>query len=44
MSSDPAASREVEDRFASTLTEFHVRFIPYRLADDFATEIEQSAH
>lgn len=44
LSSDPAASREVEDRFASTLTEFHVRFVPYRLVDEFATEIEQSAH
>lgn len=44
LSSDPAASREVEDRFESTLSEFHVRFVPYRHADDFATEIEQTAH
>jgi hypothetical protein len=44
LSSDPAASREVEDRFGSTLTEFHVRFVPFYLADDFATEIERSAH
>lgn len=44
LSSDPAASREVEDRFESTLREFHVRFIPSRQADEFATEIEQSVH
>lgn len=44
LSSDPAASREVEDRFETTLSEFHVRFVPFRRADDFATEIEQSAH
>ena len=44
LSSDPSASPAVEDRFETTLREFHVRFVPNRRADGFATEIEQTAH
>lgn len=44
LSSDPHTSKEVEDRFEATLSDFHVRFVPYQKADDFAKEIEQTAH
>jgi hypothetical protein len=44
LSSDPSVRPETEARFESTLSDFNVRFIPYRSADEFASEIERTAH
>jgi hypothetical protein len=44
VSSDPSTKADVEERFETTLAEFHVRFVPYRKASEFAAEIEKTAH
>jgi hypothetical protein len=44
LSSDPHASTQTEERFAKTLDEFHVRFVPYQKAEAFAQEVEATAH
>jgi hypothetical protein len=44
LSADPKASYQVEARFESTLRNFHVHFVPYKNAEEFAAEIDQSAH
>lgn len=44
LSSDPDADEGAEARYRRTLEEFHVRFVPYREAEAFAAEVEQTAH
>lgn len=44
LSSDPDAEPATERKFADTLAEFHVRFIPHDDAEAFAAEVEQTAH
>jgi hypothetical protein len=44
LSSDENANPFVEDRFERTLQEFHVRFVRYDKAMDFANEVEKTAH
>lgn len=44
MSAVEGADPEVKQKFRRTLEEFHVRFVPYREADRFAEEVEQTAH
>lgn len=44
LSTDPAADRETEERFRDTLEEFNVRFIPYQEAEEFAEDVEKTAH
>jgi hypothetical protein len=44
LSSDPDASRDTEERFARTLGDFNVRFVPYEQAQAFAEEVEATAH
>lgn len=44
LSSDPDASRATEERFEHTLADFHVRFVPAARAEEFAHEVEQTAH
>lgn len=44
LSTDPQAAPGAEDRFAQTLQEFHVRFVPYGQAEAFAAEVERAAH
>ena len=44
LSSDPDASRDTEERFANTLKDFDVKFVPYEKAQEFAKEVEATAH
>jgi hypothetical protein len=44
LSTDRSASRETEERFQTALEEFHVRFVPSYLTDEFAAEVERTAH
>lgn len=44
LSVDPQAQAADEDRFARTLGEFNVRFVPHEQAQAFAAEVETSAH
>jgi hypothetical protein len=44
LSSDPQADAKAEERFRQTLGEFDVRFVPFRDAEAFAREVEQTAH
>jgi hypothetical protein len=44
LSSDPRAESDTEEHFRKTLEDFHVRFVAYRDAQAFASEVEQTAH
>lgn len=44
LSSSPDVKPEVEQEFERALREFHVRFVPYKQAEEFAAEVEQTAH
>lgn len=44
LSTDPVADLDTEARFARTLSEFNVRFVPHEQADEFAEEVERTAH
>ena len=44
LSADPDADAETENRFATALREFQVRFIPYSQTGEYATEVERTAH
>jgi hypothetical protein len=44
MSASPEADPADEARFASTLRDFDVRFVPHRQAEEFAQEVERTAH
>jgi hypothetical protein len=44
MSSDPSVKPETEQEFQQALKDFHVRFVPYKQADEFAAEVERTAH
>lgn len=44
LSADPDATPEVERRFARTLEDFNTRFVPYAQAQEFAGEVERTAH
>jgi hypothetical protein len=44
LSTDAKASVETESRFAEVLDDFHVRFVPYSKAVEFAEEVERTAH
>ncbi|MCW5777204.1 MAG: DUF3037 domain-containing protein [Phycisphaeraceae bacterium] len=43
LSTDPNADPDAESRFARTLDEFNVRFVPHEQADEFAEEVERTA-
>ena len=44
LSADPAADPDAERRYGATLEEFSVRFVPHEQAQQFATEVERTAH
>jgi hypothetical protein len=44
LSADPEADATTEQRFDRTLSEFNVRFVPNAQVDDFAAEVERTAH
>jgi hypothetical protein len=44
LSSDPGVKAETEQEFQRALREFHVRFVPYNQTDEFAAEVEKTAH
>jgi hypothetical protein len=44
LSSDPQADPKAEESFQKTLSEFDVRFVPFRSAEEFAQEVETTAH
>jgi hypothetical protein len=44
LSSDRSADPEMERWFQTALEEFSVRFVPSNKADEFAAEVEQTAH
>jgi Protein of unknown function (DUF3037) len=44
LSTDHRAEAEDEERFLRTLQEFDVRFVPYAQADEFAADVERTAH
>ncbi len=44
LSSDPGVKPETEQEFSKALEEFHVRFIPHAKAEEFAAEVEKTAH
>lgn len=44
LSADPDADEATENRFAEALREFDVRFVPHELADEYAEEVERTAH
>lgn len=44
LSADERADQEAEQRYAAILKGFHVRFVPHVRADEFAAEVEQTAH
>lgn len=44
MSTDSGAEPDIEKRFRETLEAFHVRFVPYAEAEQFAEEVAQTAH
>lgn len=43
LSADPAADREAEARFARTMDDFDVLFVPNRESESFAREVEETA-
>lgn len=44
LSAHEQADREAEKRYAEVLDDFHVRFVPRDRAEEFAAEVEQTAH
>ena len=44
VSSDEMAEASTEVRYQEVLRDFHVRFVPFREATDFAREVEKEAH
>jgi hypothetical protein len=44
LSSNPEVKQKTEQEFAQALEEFHVRFVTYKQAEEFATEVERTAH
>lgn len=44
VSADPAVKADIEARFEKTLVDFGVKFVRYAAADDYAAEVEQTAH
>lgn len=44
LSADANADSEVEKHFADVLDDFHVDFVPYRKAEEFAARVEKEAH
>lgn len=44
ISSDPGADPQVENRFSRVLPEFDVKFVPHTELEEFAEEVESSAH
>lgn len=44
LSADAAAEPEIEERFERILADFDVRFIPSRMTEEFAAEVERTAH
>ncbi|MFO0795914.1 MAG: DUF3037 domain-containing protein [Gemmataceae bacterium] len=44
VSADPGADKKTETHFADVLNEFQVQFVPYSRAEEFAAEVEKTAH
>ena len=44
LSSSQDVKPETEQEFEQALKEFHVRFVPYRQAEEFAAEVQRDAH
>jgi hypothetical protein len=44
LSANEKADREAERHYAEVLDDFQVRFVPYHKAEEFAAEVEKTAH